>query len=159
MTSRALTIGALALGVAALLFALAHYLLLRPQAAAPPTPVQTSAATMSARDLVAIAAKALEACPQPTAPALPDSSRASLDQMQAARVAFAAYDKATTAYTQCVDSAVAQTGKQHAAVASAADLKALDAFGARVHNAAIDQEQAIVDQFNAEVRTYKEKPK
>ena len=157
MTPRALRIAALAFGVAALLFALAHYLLLRP--ATVPTTVHAPPTTVSARDLVGAAATKLESCPTPTAPRLPDNSRASLDEMRAARIAFAAYDTATTAYTQCVDSAVAQTAKQYAGVASADDLQALDAFGRRVHNSAIDQEQAIVDQFNAQVRTYKEKPK
>jgi len=159
MTSRALAIGAVTLGVAALLFALTHYLLLRQPTAAAPTPLRSAPTMMSARDLVAAAGTALEACPLPSAPAVPDSSRASLDEMKAAQAAFAAYDAATTSYTQCVDSAVAQTAKRYAGVASAADLKALDAFGARAHNAAIDQEQAVVDQFNAQVRTYREKSK
>lgn len=88
---------------------------------------------------------------------MPDSTRASLDEMQAARAAFAAYDAATTAYTQCVDAAIARTAKQYAGVASESDLQALNDFGARAHNAAIDQEKAIVDRFNATVRDYNQR--
>lgn len=160
MISPAFRIGSLILGgvalLAVILWGTSHLPQQRQPPAAPAAP-RTPAATVSARDLVSTAGTALEACPLPTAPSVPDSRRASLDEMKAARDAFAAYDAATTAYTQCVDAAIARTAKQYAGAASESDLQALNDFGARAHNAAIDQEKATVDPFNAAVRDYKER--
>lgn len=160
MISPVLRIGALAVGAAALLaailWAVKSYLPLHREPTATSSALRAPPVTVSARDLVGAAGRALEACSLPTAPSLP-STRASLDEMRAARAAFAAYDAATNAYTQCVDSAVERTGKQYAGVASESDLRALNDFGAKAHDAAIDQEKALVDQFNAELRDYNAK--
>ena len=144
-------------GIALMAGALASYLRAgRPPAAAPPA-VPAASVSLSARDLVRTAGAALEACPLPTAPAVPDSARASRAQMDEARRAFAAYDAATNAYTQCVDTTIARTAQQFAGVASESDLQALNNFGGNAHDAAIDQEKAVVDQFNAQVRAYNTK--
>jgi hypothetical protein len=142
------------LGIALIVWALVSYLPSRTQPAAATPIARAPAVSVSARDLVGTAATALEACSLPAAPAIPDSTRASLDEMKAARAAFAAYDTATNAYTQCVDTTIARTAKQFASVASESDLEALSVFGARAHNAAIDQEKANVDQFNVQIRAY-----
>lgn len=144
-------------GIGLIVWALASYLPSRMQPAGATAIVQAAPVTVSARDLVGTAATALEACPLPTAPPIPNSERASLEEMEAARSAFKAYDAATNAYTQCVDATIARMGKQFAGVASASDLEALNTFGARAHNAAIDQERAIVDQFNIQIRAYRAK--
>lgn len=141
-------------GAALMLWALVSYLSAPTQPAAASTVARASAATVSARDLVGTAATALEACPVPTAPPVPDSAHASFNEMKAAHTAFEAYDAATNAYTQCVDTTIARTSKQFAGVASESDLQALSLFGARAHNAAIDQEKAVVDQFNVQLRAY-----
>jgi hypothetical protein len=137
-------------GVALMVWALVSHLPAGTQPAAGPAPL----ATLSARDLVRTASAALEACPIPTAPAVPDGATVSRDQMEAARAAFAAYDAATRTYTQCVDSAVARVAKQFADVASESDVQALNLFGAEAHNVAIDKEKENVDQFNSQLRAY-----
>jgi hypothetical protein len=137
-------------GVALMVWAWVSHLSPRTQPAAVPAPV----ATLSARDLVGTASAALEACPIPTAPAVPDGATLSLAQMQAARAAFEAYDTATRTYTQCVDSTLARIAKQFAGVASESELQALNLFGAAAHNVAIDKERKNVDQFNSQLRTY-----
>lgn len=139
-------------GIALMLWVLVSYLSAHTQPAAASTVAR--APSVTARDLVGTAATALEACPVPTAPAVPDSAHASLNEMKAARTAFEAYDAATNAYTQCVDTTIDRTSKQFAGAASESDLQALSLFGARAHNAAIDQEKAVVDQFNVQVRAY-----
>ena len=111
----------------------------------------------SAADLVRSASTALQACPAATAPAVPDGATASLQEMEAADAAFRAFDAATNSYTACVDAAVGRVAKQYAGVAEPPDLQALALFGTRAHNAAIDQEQATVDQFNGQLRIYKAK--
>jgi hypothetical protein len=117
------------------------------------TPAPPAAGPSSA-DLVQAASSALTACPVSPPPALPDGATASREQMAAARSAFQAYDVATNAYTQCVDATVERVAKEFAKVSSEKDLTFLKTFGVRAHNAAIDQEQALADQLNAQVRSY-----
>lgn len=118
-------------GVALMAWALASYLPGRTPPAAATAIARAPPVTVSARDLVGTAAAALEACPLPSAPPLPNADRASLNEMEAARAAFEAYDAATNAYTQCVDATIDRTAKRFAGVASQADLQALSTFGAR----------------------------
>jgi hypothetical protein len=108
-------------------------------------------------DLVGTASAALADCPVATAPSVPDGATASLKEMTAARAAFQAYDGATNSYLHCVDSAIDQVAKQFAHVASQNDLHSLQTFGERAHDTAVDQEQAVADQFNSQIRTYKAK--
>jgi hypothetical protein len=125
----------------------------------PPAP-QATAASMSRRvavDLIGPATNALQHCSLPGAPAVPDGATASLQQMAAARSAFQAFDNATNAYVHCVDSAIDGVAQQHAATASRTDLESLKTFGAGAHDTAIDQEQALADEFNAQIRIYKSK--
>lgn len=143
-------------GVALMAWAMASYHASRPQLAGE-VALRAPAVSVSARELVGIAATALEACPLPTAPPVPHSAQTSREQMEAARSAFAAYDAATNAYMQCVDATIARTSQRFAGVASEPDLQALNTFGARAHNGAIEQEKAVVDQFNTEVRAYNAK--
>ncbi len=77
--------------------------------------------------------------------------------MAAARTAFQAYDTATNSYAHCVDTTVERIARQYAAVASQDELRSLREFGLGAHDTAIDQEQAVADQFNAQVRLYKAK--
>jgi hypothetical protein len=143
------------LGGVLLMFALLAYLGSRAQ--------QNKAASVAALptakapvDLVQAASFALQSCPTAVAPAVPDGASASLDQMKTAQSGFQAYDAATNAYVKCVDAAVDRIAQQ-SGTAAPSDLEALRIFGVRAHNTAIDQEQAVVDQFNGQVRTYKAK--
>lgn len=111
----------------------------------------------SAAELVKSASAELQACPAVTAPSVPDGATASLRDMEAADAAFRAYDAATNSYTKCVDAAVARVAKRFTGVAEAPDLEALTLFGTRAHNVAIEQEEAVVDQFNGQLRIYKAK--
>ena len=106
-------------------------------------------------NLLGIASSALQACPVSTAPAVPDGATASAEQMAAAHGAFQVYDAATNSYAKCVDSAIARITKQFAAVASGSELQSLNTLGVRAHNTAIEQEQALADKFNEQIRLYK----
>jgi hypothetical protein len=145
-----------ALGGVLVIFALLPYLGARaPQSQAAPVPARPTA--QAPVDLVQAASFALQSCPTAVAPAVPDGASATFDQMKAAQSGFQAYDAATNAYTKCVDAAVDRIAQQSSATASPSDLQALKIFGVRAHDTAIDQEQAVVDQFNGQVRTYKAK--
>lgn len=142
-------------GGALILWALATYLgsqsQPKPRTAATPAPRPPSV------DLVGTASSAVAACPLATAPSVPDGATASLKEMTAARTAFEAYDGATNSYVHCVDSRIDSIAKQFAGVSSQDDLHSLHTFGERAHDTAIDQEQAVADQFNSQVRAYKAK--
>jgi hypothetical protein len=159
-------------GIGLLAWGAAHYLpaLVAPPAAAPAAPAAAPAppatvpprgpasqASVSSANLIGAASDELAACPVSTAPAVPDGATASLAQMTAARAAFEAYDAATNAYVKCVDSTVARISARSRNAAPTSELQSLDTFGRTAHNTAIDQEQAVADQFNREVRAYKAK--
>lgn len=134
----------------------------RSQAAATAQAPATAQATASSPspqpesiDLVQIATDALQSCPESTPPQVPDGAKASAAAMAAAHTAFQAYDAATNNYTKCVDAAVERIAAQYKATASAADIQSLETFGNNAHNTAIDQEQAVADQFNTQLRTFK----
>ena len=124
---------------------------------APPPPPLTRADAAPPVDLAQTLSAAILACPATTEPAVPDGARASRAQMLEASNAFKAYDAATVAYTHCVDAAVDQLSGQYASVASAADIQNLKVFGTSAHNTAVDQEQAVADKLNVQVRIYKGK--
>jgi hypothetical protein len=123
-----------------------------PSRAGPP-PVSTIAS--SPAHLVEVASAALRACPRAEAPAVPDGATASREAMSAATAAFKSFDSATNSYVHCVDVTIERIANQYAGVASQDDLHALKEFGTVAHNTAIDQEKAIADQLNAQIRTYK----
>jgi hypothetical protein len=122
-----------------------------------PHPAAPSSSAPAPVDLVDAASVALEDCPRATAPTVPDGATASREQMTSARTDFQAYDKATNAYVHCVDTTIERIASQYAGVASPTELKSLKAFGLGAHDTAIDQEQAVADQFNGQVRAYRAK--
>lgn len=130
---------------------------------APTTPPAAAAAAVSAPptasppDLIALASSGMADCPLPTAPSVPDATKASEAQMIAARTAFQSYDAAVNAHVKCVDATVDRITKEYQGTASPDALRSLSVFGTSAHNTAIDQEQAVADRFNSEVRTFKAK--
>jgi hypothetical protein len=149
-------------GVGLLLWAATPWLIRpEPPPVPPPAPsappVASSAAAPATVDLTQSINAAILACPPTTEPAMPDGARASREQMVEATSAFKAYDTATVAYTHCVDAAVERLAGQYAGVASAADIQNLKAFGISAHNTAVDQEQALADRLNEQLRIYKGK--
>jgi len=121
-----------------------------------PAPPVTSTPAPSPVDLVEVAGAALQACPRATAPAVPDGGTASREEMAAATAAFKSFDTATNSYVQCVDVTIQRIASQHPE-ASQDDVHSLKEFGRVAHNTAIDQETAVADQLNAQVRSYKAK--
>jgi hypothetical protein len=116
-----------------------------------------STRALSPVNLVDIASVALQSCSRAIPPSVPDGANASGEAMAAARSAFQAYDSATNSYLKCVDTTIDGIARQYTGVALRDDLHALREFGMSAHNTAIDQERAIADQFNAQIRTYKAK--
>ena len=142
-------------GVVSIVWGLGSYLGSHPRSATAPAVARTSPVTAPPVNLLGTASNALQACPIATAPSLPDNATASAAQMAAARTAFQAYDAATNSYAKCVDTTVERLAKRFAGVASAADLQSLNTLGVAAHNTAIEQEQALVDRFNEQIRLYR----
>jgi hypothetical protein len=130
--------------------------LLRSRAPSQPAPAAASTPAPSPVDLVDAASTALQTCPRAVAPAVPDGNTASGGEMAAATTAFKSYDTATNSYVQCVDSTTERIAREHPE-ASHDELQSLKEFGTVAHNTAIDQETALADQLNAQVRSYKAK--
>jgi hypothetical protein len=150
-----LRIAAAVAGAALIVWAVAGYINVQHQP--PPQLAAASAPLPPSIDLVGTASSEVAACPLAAAPPVPDGATATLKEMTTARTAFQAYDGATNSYLHCIDSAIERVAKQFAGVASQDDLHELQAFGARAHDTAVDQEQAVADQFNSQIRTYKAK--
>jgi hypothetical protein len=115
------------------------------------------AAAMAA---VALAPAAYADCSYPPAPShLPDGNTATLKEMLAAMQQVSAYNKAMNAYLSCIklerDSRVASAG----ATLTKQQKQELEAIEIQKNNAAVDQLQAVADQFNAQVKIFKARDK
>lgn len=149
--------GALAVGgIVLIAWAALPYLLQHgsSRTAAPTAPPPADAKSPEI-DAVALASSELAACPLAAAPQVPDGSTASREQMSAARIAFQTYDAATNAYAKCVDSAVQRLAGELKGKAPPEELQRLEQFGMSAHNTAIDQEQALADRLNGQIRAFK----
>jgi hypothetical protein len=142
-------------GAVPIVWVLAYYPDSHTRPATEPAVARTPPVTAPPVNLLGIASSALQSCPVSTAPAVPHGTTASAEQMAAAHSAFQAYDAAINSYANCVDSAVARITGQFAGVASGSDLQSLNTLGVRAHNTAIEQEQALADKFNEQIRLYK----
>jgi hypothetical protein len=128
-------------------------------------PLADSAAAVSGEpsrpaqpDLVLIATSAILACAVPVEPTeIPDGANATIEQMRAMRTLVITYDAATTAYIKCVDSAVNDVTREYRGVASAANLQTLRTFGVKMHNAAVDKDQALANRMNQQIRLFRAK--
>ncbi len=93
------------------------------------------------------AATAAAECTHDPAPATPDGSTATLEEMQAGQQAMKAYVASSNAYLECLD-------KQGAA---AGGTETDEARAARVanYNAAVDEQTAVAARFNEAVKALK----
>jgi len=102
-------------------------------------------------------------CTYPTPPSkLPDGNSATKEEMVAGQIAVKEYDKAIKAYTDCLrlehSDAISKIGGKPSEDQKRA-LQDMERVETQKHNAAIDQEQSIVDRFNEQVRVFKAKHK
>ncbi len=97
--------------------------------------------------LYAATATAAVQCSRDPAPAIPDGTTASLDEMQSAQQVMKAYMESSNAYMKCLD-------KQGA---SAGFIETHEARTSRLanYNAAVDEQTSVAGKFNAAVRAFK----
>ena len=58
-------------------------------------------------------------------------------------------------YSNCVDSTVNDVMRRYAGVASASDLQTLKSLGIKLHNSALDKDQALANRLNQQIRVFK----
>jgi hypothetical protein len=96
------------------------------------------------------------ACTYPTAPTkLPDGATATMAEMVAAQKAVKTFDEAITAYTACIK--LEEDAQLKGDKLTAEQKKAIEAQQAQKNNAAVDEDQAIADRFNEQIRIFKAK--
>jgi hypothetical protein len=132
--------------------------------ARPSSPSSKTAATAASTqgparpDLTLVASSAFSDCSKPAEPGTPpDGTSASRAQMLAAQQEMKAYDAATTAYTQCVDAAAQHIVEQYQDFVPASEVRAVRELDVKVHNAAVDQDQVLVNRFNQQLRIFQGK--
>jgi hypothetical protein len=101
------------------------------------------------------------ACTEPTPPqSLPDGNTATLQQMLAGKKAVNEYNTATNTYLDCLKSehqAALEADSANGAKVSDTEKAKLDRIETEKHNAAVDRLQKVADQFNGQIRVYKQK--
>jgi hypothetical protein len=96
------------------------------------------------------------ACTYPTAPAaIPDGATATLAEMVAAQKAVKQFDEEINAYTACIK--LEESAQLKGDKLTADQKKAIEAQQAQKNNAAVDQDQALADRFNEQIRIFKAK--
>ncbi len=119
--------------------------------------IRTITATIGALALTMSTAWAAE-CPQPSTPSIPDGSKASLDEMLAAKKQIGEYQTANADYRNClsaqIESLVAEIptleDKQQAKAATAQHQALVDTY-----NQAVSAEENVANQFNSQIGAYK----
>lgn len=101
-------------------------------------------------------------CTYPQAPSkIPDGNTASLQEMLAAQKAVKQFDQDIKAYTDCLklehDSAVKNIDPGADPKKAKEQKTELDNMWAKKNDAAVDQDTAVTNQFNQQVRIYKAK--
>ena len=93
-----------------------------------------------------------EDCTRPPAPTVPDGSKATLNEMLDAKKAVMQYMSQTNDFMACVDKEQAAVPKDQLAK----DKNLRLSFVTR-HNAAVDAEQSVANQFNVAIQAFKAK--
>ncbi len=107
-------------------------------------------------DLIVLAGSAFDGCTSPKRPAdPPDGTTATHAQMLASDTQTQAFNTATNVYLACLDKAARDFDGQYGAVLNADGLRQIEAMHTRIHNAAVDTDQAVADRFNKQLRIYK----
>src|ERR1700729_616597 len=103
---------------------------------------------------VLIVAPVHAACTYPAAPAkIPDGATATLAEMVAAQKAVKQFDEEINAYTACIK--LEEDAQLKGDKLTAEQKKAIEAQQAQKNNAAVDEDQAIADRFNEQIRIFK----
>ena len=105
-----------------------------------------------------LAAPVHAACSYPTAPTkIPDGATATLAEMVAAQKAVKQFDEQINAYTACIkleeDAQLSKGGDK----LTPEQKKSIEQQQALKNNAAVDEDQAVADRLNEQIRIFKAK--
>lgn len=111
---------------------------------------------LSAAAVACFALPAHAACTYPSPPAqLPDGATATLAEMVAGQKAVKQFDEAVSAYTACIK--LEEDAQLKGDNLTAQQKKAIETQQAQKNDAAVDQDQALADRFNEQIRIFKAK--
>ena len=114
----------------------------------------TAAGTVLAGLLVMSAVNA--ECTYPRAPTgLPDGATATQDEMVTGMTTIKEYNKAVTAYLNCLESEMTARIEAAGADAPPEQIEQIKAIHTKRHNAAVEELEANADRFNEQVKVYK----
>lgn len=107
-------------------------------------------------DLVLLAGTAFDGCKAPSAPPdPPDGHVATRAQMLASHKLTADFNTATNVYLACLDQASNNFNRQYGRLLPISSVRDIVNMHDRIHNKAIDADQAVANKFNAQLRIYK----
>jgi len=133
-------------------------------AAAPTTPASGGAADVAGADkaapaqpdLVLLAGAAFDGCKAPAAPPdPPDGHVATQAQMLSSHKLTADFNSATNGYLACLDLAAKNFNGQYGRILSPAGVRQVVDLQDRIHNKAVDADQAVANRFNLQLRAFK----
>lgn len=105
-----------------------------------------------------VAAPPLFACDYPHRTDIPDGSTATKEEMIAGQRSVKTYMGAMEEYLSCIEAAEQETVAGNDEVDEAAKQQRIDMFNKK-YNAAVEEMNLIAEQFNIQVRAYKERNK
>lgn len=103
--------------------------------------------------LFLITGQAMAECVIPATPIIPDGNVASEDELVAASKAMKAYQTKLIDHRECI------SGEEQKLDAEAEDYEAQKLLFTKKHDASVDAESALADEFNTAVRAFKARQK
>lgn len=107
-------------------------------------------------DLVLLAGAAFDGCKVPTPPVdPPDGHVATQAQMLNSHKLTSDFNSATDAYLACLDHAADTFNRQYGRIMPLSGVRQVVDLRNRIHNQAVEADQAVANKFNVQLRIYK----
>ena len=96
-------------------------------------------------------------CVSPEAPAVPDGTSSTMDQMVAGQKAVKVFQASNIEYMTCLEPGITAAGKQLASATGDAKAAAKADYDEKeaAYNAAVSAEESVAGDFNVAIRAYK----
>ncbi|HTT05890.1 MAG TPA: hypothetical protein VMF64_11420 [Steroidobacteraceae bacterium] len=124
--------------------------------AGPAAPSGTDNGVPARADLVLLAGAAFDGCKAPAPPPdPPDGHVATREQMLSSHKLTSDFNAATDTYLACLDHAADNFNRQYGRIMPLSGVRQVIDLHDRIHNQAVDADQAVANKFNVQLRIYK----